>query len=429
MARFVPREVDLSSPYGIYPGAAQLSFPNDWVLLNFHAARWQDIQSTTELQMSPQGTNEVQSNQLNTMATDAPAGDPGSVAVANNDNRKVSREDIELVQNLIERCLQLYMTKGEVVRTLSTRARIEPGFTTLVWQKLEEENSEFFRAYYIRLKLKRQIVLFNHLLQHQYNLMKYPAPPNVPLAPMQNGMHPMPGLAVIIDWFRHLKMYNTITIAIELKPRSGAVNNLPMGYPVLQQPLMPAPSQPHIDPMVCGLSSGHVVNGIPAPGGYHPMRMNSGNDMVVDNGAPEAAHAGAMSSDMAVSPSSAASSHAPFTPSEIPGMAMDTSVLDSAFGSEIGNTGPLQLGADGSSRDSIRSLGQLWNFSLSDLTADLTSLGDLEALENYAGTPFLPSDSDLLLDSPDHDDIGNHDDIVEYFADAINGSQSDEEKP
>lgn len=35
------------------------------------------------------------------------------------------------MQNLIERCLQLYMNKGEVVRTLSTRARIEPGFTTL----------------------------------------------------------------------------------------------------------------------------------------------------------------------------------------------------------------------------------------------------------------------------------------------------------
>ena len=34
------------------------------------------------------------------------------------------------------------------------------------------------------------------------------------------------------------------------------------------------------------------------------------------------------------------------------------------------------------------------------------SCPDLEALENYAGTPFLPSDSDLLLDSPDHDDIG-----------------------
>jgi hypothetical protein len=35
------------------------------------------------------------------------------------------------LQNLIERCLQLYMSKGEVVRTLSNRARIEPGFTTL----------------------------------------------------------------------------------------------------------------------------------------------------------------------------------------------------------------------------------------------------------------------------------------------------------
>jgi hypothetical protein len=65
-------------------------------------------------------------------------------------------------------------------------------------------------------------------------------------------------------------------------------------------------------------------------------------------------------------------------------MAMDTSVLDSAFGSDIGDTGPLQLGPDGSSRDSIRSLGQLWNFSLSDLTADLTSLGgDFLALVVY----------------------------------------------
>jgi alpha/beta superfamily hydrolase len=76
----------------------------------------------------------------------------------------------------------------------------------------------------------------------------------------------------------------------------------------------------------------------------------------------------------------------------------------------------------------------------------------LEALENYNGTPFLPSDSDILLDSADHDDIGDFDSPlsflvhfeakrnlltdhahffpypVEYFADAINGYQSDEEK-
>ncbi|XLS85393.1 hypothetical protein HN51_035559, partial [Arachis hypogaea] len=33
--------------------------------------------------------------------------------------------------NLRERCLQLYMNKDEVVKTLLTRARIDPGFTTL----------------------------------------------------------------------------------------------------------------------------------------------------------------------------------------------------------------------------------------------------------------------------------------------------------
>lgn len=49
---------------------------------------------------SKQGTNEVQSQQPNPMATDAPAGDSGSLSVASNDNKKVSREDIELVSFL-----------------------------------------------------------------------------------------------------------------------------------------------------------------------------------------------------------------------------------------------------------------------------------------------------------------------------------------
>jgi hypothetical protein len=66
-------------------------------------------------------------------------------------------------------------------------------FARSVWKKLEEENSEFFQAYYIRLKLKKQINLFNHLLEHQYNLMKHPVPQQVPFAPTQNGIRPMPG--------------------------------------------------------------------------------------------------------------------------------------------------------------------------------------------------------------------------------------------
>lgn len=51
------------------------------------------------MQSSAQGTNEVQSNQPNPMATDGPGGDSGSLSIASNDNRKVSREDIELVRS------------------------------------------------------------------------------------------------------------------------------------------------------------------------------------------------------------------------------------------------------------------------------------------------------------------------------------------
>ncbi|KAK2650083.1 hypothetical protein Ddye_017572 [Dipteronia dyeriana] len=365
-------------------------------------------QSIQEVKPSTQVSNESQNDQQNNQTTEAPLADSGSISASSNDGRKVSRQDIELVQNLIERCLQLYMNREEVVKTLLSRARIDPGFTTLVWQKLEEENADFFRAYYIRLKLKKQILLFNHLLEYQYHLMKYPVPPKVPLAPIQNGIHPMP------------------------------VNNLPMGYPVLQQPPMAAAGQHHLDSMGCGISSCHVVNGVPAPGHFHPMRMNSGNDMVMDNStaqvAPVIPPSSGMSSmsEMAVSPTSVASSgHFPFTASDISGMGVDSCALDTAFTSDVASSVGLQLGPDGgagNSRDSLRSLDQIpWNFSLSDLTADLSNLGDLGALGNYPGSPFLPSDSEILLDSPEPDDI-----VEEFFVDSVPGppcSQSDEEKP
>ncbi|URE47302.1 hypothetical protein MUK42_01811 [Musa troglodytarum] len=293
-----------------------------------------DPQCTTEVQPSSEASHVLQGDHQNSPVVEAPKVDSGSVSVGSSNTRKVSREDIELVQNLIERCLQLYMNRREVVETLSNRARIEPGFTTLV--------------------------------------------------------------------------------------------SLPMGYPILPQHLMPATGQPHVDPMGCGLSSCHVVNGIPAPGSFHPIRMNSGT-----NDTTEAAHTAppaiSSMSEMAVSPASAASSNRfPFS-SEISGIGLDVMALDATFPPDVANSG-LQLGSDGvgSSRDSIRSSGQLWNFSLSDLTADLTNLGDLGVLGDYDGSPFLPSDSDILLDSPEPDDI-----VEEYFADVAAGScphQSDEEK-
>jgi hypothetical protein len=46
-----------------------------------------------------------------------------------------------------------------------------------------------------------------------------------------------------------------------------------MGYPVLQQPGLPAPGQPHVNAMACGPPGYHIANGIP----YHPVSMSSGN--------------------------------------------------------------------------------------------------------------------------------------------------------
>ena len=77
---------------------------------------------------------------------------------------KINWEDIQLVQKLIERCLELYMTQQEIVKALSLQANIEPGLTNLVWEKLQEQNPDFFRAYGTRLRVKEQIREFNGLV-------------------------------------------------------------------------------------------------------------------------------------------------------------------------------------------------------------------------------------------------------------------------
>ncbi|CAI9759088.1 unnamed protein product [Fraxinus pennsylvanica] len=102
-------------------------------------------------------------------------------------------QDIQLVQNLIERCLQLYMSQKEVVNTLLLQAKIEPGFTELVWQKLEQENPEFFKAYHLRLIVKDQILRFNQLLDRQIQLIRQLYPTVVAPIPLSNGsqIHPM----------------------------------------------------------------------------------------------------------------------------------------------------------------------------------------------------------------------------------------------
>jgi len=86
-------------------------------------------------------------------------------------SQKITVKDIQLVQSLIERCLNLYMSKTEVEVALQQQAHINPAFTSLVWQKLEQQNPDFFKGYYLRLNLKDQITAFNYLVTQQLQLM------------------------------------------------------------------------------------------------------------------------------------------------------------------------------------------------------------------------------------------------------------------
>jgi hypothetical protein len=43
--------------------------------------------------------------------------------------------------------------------------------TSLVWNKLEEQNKDFFKAYHMRLKVKDQIQAFNYLVQEQATIL------------------------------------------------------------------------------------------------------------------------------------------------------------------------------------------------------------------------------------------------------------------
>lgn len=329
----------------------------------------------------------------------------GVTSTANSQN--VSCEDIQLVQNLIERCLQLYMNQAEVIKTLLNQAKIEPGFTSLVWEKLEEQNRDFFKAYYTRLKLKKQITLFNHLLERQYQLMTMGIP-TAPFSSMQNGMHP------------------------------PTLQHLPIGYPVLQQPLHPVAGHHHMIPITSGACS-PVENGHPAQGSFQsivksPAVDNMGeSSMEVSRAMHSPCNSVSSMTDIPSSPASAMSSVPfPFKPMDLSTVGMNLMPLDVTFMSgDIGNpdgAGTLRGAAEAGSskpRDSLRLLGHLpRNFSFSDLTADLTNGGDLGSLGSYSGSPFL-QDTELFTESPDIDEIDE-----DFFLDSITEpySQSDEDK-
>ena len=64
-----------------------------------------------------------------------------------------------------------------------------------VWQKLVEENQDFFEAYHLRLMVKHQINVFNELLKQQVDLMRHVCTTRVDSVPIPNGSQ-LPGCKI-----------------------------------------------------------------------------------------------------------------------------------------------------------------------------------------------------------------------------------------
>lgn len=293
------------------------------------------------------------------------------------------------------------MNRGEVITTLLNQAKIEPGFTGLVWQKLEEQNPEFFKAYYVRLKLKKQIMLFNHLLEQHAMLIQKMHPMKASQPSLQNGMH------------------------------TPQVHHLSIGYPVPQQMPMTVSSHPHIVSMPAASPSPPVLSGAPIQEAFGVVHGSPVSKGVGDMDSEFSLLPNASSSDMSMGSSTAlpGSSTFPFTamgnPADMSGIGMDVpanfpsnSPFHSSENHGQNGIGTLQISTDADAsvgRESLGLFGHLpRNFSLSDLTAELTNSSDL--LGSYTGSPFLTPDEDVFNHSPDKevlDDENMLDDITE----------------
>ncbi|KAK9290493.1 hypothetical protein L1049_008663 [Liquidambar formosana] len=291
--------------------------------------------------------------------------------------RRVSRQDIQLVQNLIERCLQLYMNQQEVVETLLVQAKIEPGFTELVWQKLEEENREFFKAYRLRLMVKQQIMVFNDLLERQVEMMHQMHPASVTSIPISNGSH-IPPLS-----------QNSACYASEHTGPDLKQNNM---HPTIGSSLPNA--------FTNGVSSLHTSMHTSVDMSAHARRINAASNMLSTQSSNMGMIQGVNGAMI--------KSEAGYPGSSSYVFGADSNVLDTrptigdasvaSFSSAASNSQPLNESLLDADNSSFGFLGHIpRNFSLSDLTADFSHSSDI--LESYPRSPFLGTDPDNFLDS------------------------------
>ncbi|XP_073278682.1 uncharacterized protein [Primulina huaijiensis] len=260
------------------------------------------------------------------------------------------------------------MSRAEIASTLLHQAKIEPGFTELVWQKLESENQDFFKAYNLRLMVKDQILQFNQLLARQVDLMHQSCPMEPPSIPLTNECHIQPSYQA------------PQPTGFSIKPESmhqamGVIPNLYINGATTLQPC----TQVSVDMMSHSGGIDVLANSLLAQNSDTVMMQGMNGGMIK------------------LEPGYADNFSCIF--------GADSNLLD--HGATIGEGSvPSFVGAASSSpmlnetmldpeMNSFSFLGQIArNFSFSDLAADFSHCTDI--LESYSRSPFLGTDANFL---------------------------------
>ncbi|KAF8677081.1 hypothetical protein HU200_046542 [Digitaria exilis] len=273
------------------------------------------------------------------------------------------------------------MNQKEVVDTLSLQAKIEPSFTELVWQKLEEENREFFKAYYVRLMLMSQITAFNKLLEQQYQIMSKDHPSGVPsMPPTANGSNSSTlnqNVPFLPDTIPSTAMQDSLLHNGGSSGINGATSNDQFTY------------------------TGKVVHGLPSSMDASSSLLAAQNSTVGQfnghNGTAIKAEAGYSSNsdfgfgneNVFLEQSVGDVSGGSFSSSELNGQQLGDPILD----------------MDSSSYGFLSQIPR--NFSFSDLTEDFSQ--SAEILENYGRSPFIPPEANNFQEpaAGEHTEMGN----------------------
>lgn len=265
------------------------------------------------------------------------------------------------------------MSQKEVVSTLLHQAKIEPSFTELVWQKLEEENQDFFKAYHLRLILKDQILKFNKLLQTQAELMRQISPAaGAASVPISNGSHvPLlpqnPPCYAPDNTGQAMKLENMV---------SKLPNALPNGGSSLHHCMQSAVG-------MSGMSRRDDVspNLLMAQNSNMGLMQGINGDRMIKSESSYADEPAFMFNTA----NSVLERHPAMADVPLP-----------SFIGEESNQKPVNEPIVDPDTSSYGFLGQIpRNFSLSDLTADFSISSDI--LDSYSRSPYLPTtDTDFL---------------------------------